>query len=199
VSSFPPATTRLTDIALLVELFASCVGAKDALYVSSPLTSGWRAFEWHLNGGRNLSPPERLRRFADEVVEPNRREAASFAARLRHSELRVVIDPTAVSDIPGWTQSDYHVFWGDVLARYARTTLFRDGWQFSTGCSYEFFVAHREGTEVLDEKGHPLSRGRGIVLLREAIVRVADHGLSADFLVGVHDALSASSAVGGVT
>lgn len=118
---------------MMLEAFASVTEAKSAVYVSSPLTTGARAFEWHRrNGGQAFVKPDA---FDPDVVEPNREEAAAFTRSLRRKTNRVVIDPTAMADIPGWTQSDYRYFWGRVIEEYWGEIVFRDGWQFSSGCS----------------------------------------------------------------
>src|SRR4051794_16481374 len=109
---------------MLLEAFASVIDDRMAIYVSSPLTTGARAFEWHRNHAA-------ARSFAEDVIEPNREEAAAFARGLRQATARVVIDPTAMGDLPGWEQRDFRYFWGRVIVGYCSEVVFRDGWQFS--------------------------------------------------------------------
>jgi hypothetical protein len=81
---------------------------------------------------------------------------------------RVVIDPSALDDVPGWTQADYRAFWGEVIERYAAEVIFRDGWSSSRGCAYEFLVAARAGIPTLDAVRRPLSLLDALGMIRSA-------------------------------
>jgi hypothetical protein len=163
-----------------LETFATVVDGRDAVYVSSPLTTGRRALEWHTSN-RESSPEA----FRVSVIEPNRRAAARFASKLRKSTHRVVVDPTALPDLPGWTQDDYRDFWGRVIERFACEVVVRDGWQFSSGCSYEFYVATRAGLAVVAEDGHELDAGEGLSMLKEVLEERREQGQAVTFLEGV--------------
>lgn len=186
---FPPQTRRQREVDLLLLIFSTVATRRTATYISTPLTSGQRAFEWHLqNGGEDahLSPD-----FRERVIEPNRREAAAFADALREQVAGVVIDPAALPDVDGWDQADYRVFWGRVIEEYVRQVVFRSGWQYSSGCTYEYFVARRVGVEILDESLDLLPESSGIRLIDAAIVETRQRGSDATFLVRVLDALKA--------
>jgi hypothetical protein len=189
-AAFPPAAEQHDEIQALLEGFASVVDGRTALYVSSPLTTGQLAADWHAENGAGRSPEH----FRTEVVEPNRRAAARYVRELREATKRVVVDPTAVEDLPGWKQADYHVFWGKVIERYAETVVFRSGWQYSNGCAYELVVAHRSGATVLDESLAPLGVADGVKLLTAAVEECEARGVSAEFLRGAAEALSGSPA-----
>jgi hypothetical protein len=131
-------------------------------------------------------------RFREKVVEPNRQAAGRYVRELRETTKRAVVDPTAVGDLPGWAQGDYHVFWGEVIERYAETVVFRNGWQYSSGCAYEFFVAHKSGAAVVDQSLAPLTPEEGLALLEEAADDCERRGVSAEFLRGVVAALKRS-------
>jgi hypothetical protein len=184
---FPPQAEHADEIAILLEGFASVVEARTATYVSSPLTTGQTAVEWHLrNGGR--SGPDSFADFNRSVVEPNRKHAAEYVRGLRETR-GVVIDPTALGDLPSWTQPDYRYFWGRVIELYASEVVFRDGWQHSSGCAYEFFVALQSGASIFREDLSPLSLDDGQGLLRAAVEEYETTGASAEFLRGVVEAL----------
>jgi hypothetical protein len=187
---FPPRTTHEREVAILLEGFASVVERGTGTYVSSPLTTGQRAFEWHrLNGPSTTHDTDAHERFRTNVIEPNRSEAARFARRLRAEVGGAVIDPTAMADISGWTQADYRVFWGRVIEEYCDVVVFRDGWQYSSGCTYEFLVAQMKGTRILGEDMSPLSLAEGKRLVDVAIEETEARGTSARFLRAVRDAL----------
>jgi hypothetical protein len=191
--NFPPRPKHDRTIAPLVDSLAAVVEGRSAIYVSSPLTTGERAFEWHV---QNASPPvsaSRLQRnFARDVVEPNREEAARYVRQLRRATPGVVvIDPTALRDIPGWRQDDYRALWAEVIGRYAETVVLRDGWQYSSGCAYEFLVAYTTGAEVVREDLSSLPIQEGIRLVGEAIEETRRQGASAEFLRRVRESLEA--------
>lgn len=194
---FPPQAEHIREVESLVEVFASVVEGRSALYASSPLTTGQRAFDWHRRSG-SLSGIALTKRDADafrrEVLEPNRVQAARFAQDLRQRTGRLVIDPTAVEDLPAWTQADYHVLWGRVIERYADVVVFRDGWQHSSGCAYEFFAACTSGSQLFREDLTPLAREEGRVLLADAVDENRARGISGEFLQRVLKALSEPAA-----
>jgi hypothetical protein len=185
-SGFPPQSERGTEIAVLMEGLASVIESRTATYVSSPLTTGRTASEWHRRNGRRA--PADDDGFRRDVIEPNRMAAAAYVRELRKTR-GVVIDPTAMGDLPGWTQPDYRFFWGRVIELYANEVVFRDGWQHSSGCAYEFFVALRSGASTLHGDLTPLSLEDGQKLVRAAVEECETRGVSAEFLRGVVEAL----------
>jgi hypothetical protein len=193
---FPPRPSHPDEIDILVEVLASLVEGRGAFYVSSPLTTGQRAFEWHLGGEGISKPRARLidDSFRREVIEPNREEAAGFARDLRRRTRRVVIDPTALRDLPDWIQADYQVLWARVIERYVEAVVFRDGWQFSSGCAYEFLAAHATGARLLREDLSRLSVEEAHALLAKAIDESRARGVTAHFLRRVLTAVGAAVA-----
>jgi hypothetical protein len=159
---FPPKPQQHTEIAAALAAFGSVMHGRAATYVSSPLTTGQRAFEWHQQNGSADATSEAGSEamFRDDVIAGNRQQAARYVERLRRRRA-IVIDPTALADLPGWTQSDYRFFWGRVIEEYAETVVFRRGWEYSSGCAYEFLVATRSGRESLDEELNPLTVQKG--------------------------------------
>jgi hypothetical protein len=85
-------------------------------------------------------------------------------------------------DMPGWSQDDYHSFWGSVIENYAGRVFFMKGWNYSSGCTYEFLVAHRSGARVLDQASRPLSVAKGQEMIHAAIEELRNRGLPIDQL-----------------
>jgi len=189
-SAFPPVSSRTVEIDQLVGLFASVCDGRTAIYVSTPLTTGKRLSEWSTHSGRGPAHPEYDQGLRVHVVEPNRADARLFVADRRRATGRIVIDPGALDDVPGWTQNDYRAFWGRVIERYASTVVFREGWEHSSGCSYEFLVSLQTGAETFDAELRPLSAQRGLSLLRDAIDECDRTNSPAAFLSSVANALS---------
>jgi hypothetical protein len=194
---FPPVADHFEEVSLLLEALASVVEGRTALYVSSPLTTGPRAFEWHLrNRGGTVgdSSTSRADAFSQDVIEPNRREAAVFARNLRETSRCIVIDPTAMKDLPGWSQSDYHAYWRYVIQRYVETVVLRNGWMYSSGCAYEFLVAWSSGVRLLDEDLAPLTLDQGRSLISDAAEESRARGTRSEFLEKVLHALNPGTA-----
>jgi hypothetical protein len=186
-TGFPPHPTQPSEVAACVEAFASVVCGRSAIYVSSPLTTGKLAFEWHQrnSGAARASAPD----FRRSVVDANRRAAAAYVERLRAETAAVVVDPTAMDDIAGWAQDDYRFFWGKVIERYVEVLILRDGWEHSCGCAYECLIAFRDGLQVLSEDRQPLALADARRSLRNAIGGRAADPRGAAFLTAVLEAL----------
>lgn len=186
---FPPKSSRTDEIEVLVGIFDSTIGGRTAIYVSTPLTTGTRYAAWTGHDRTSPSHPAYLERFQENVVEPNRSDARKYVAGLRRTHRQVVIDPSALADLADWSQEDYLEFWGRVISRYASTVVFRDGWEWSRGCSYEFLMALDTGAETLDVGLRPLSVRAGLSLLRAAIEERRDIGTSDAFISAVANAI----------
>lgn len=183
--AFPPTATDCTFVEALVSAFATVTEPRSATYVSSPLTTGPRAFEWHRrNGGQDDAGS-----FHEDVIEPNREDAARFTRSLRAKSKRVVIDPTALLDVPTWTQSDYRYFWGRVIEQCCSEVVFRHGWQFSSGCAYELLIGWESQCRLVREDGNLLSLRDARALLDEAIRVTTLHQTGSAFLSAVRTAL----------
>ena len=192
-SNFPPETTHEREIELLLNVLSSVVSDRSAAYVSTPITSGRRFAKW--SSGRDLdvdiSQPETYQEFLREVLEPNSQHARQIIRRLRSLLRKVLIDPTALKDIEGWTQDDYRVLWAGVIEQYTDTVFFLDGWQYSNGCAYEFLVANRLNPRpsILKEDNQPLTLEEGIKSIKSAVLDLQTSKLPTDFLQRVLEEL----------
>jgi hypothetical protein len=183
---FPPQTSRGAEIEALVELLRGVFPGRVALYVSAPITSGQRFVDWYSRrDDLPDSTQEYQRQHLNEVVTPNRNAASGLVKRARETQSGPVIDPTAVGDIEGWTQGDYRTAWARVIEEFARAVVFANGWEFSSGCSYEFLVATKAGVEALDESWRRINLATAVSLLRRAVNEMSLRGLSAEFLRGI--------------
>jgi hypothetical protein len=186
----PLSSSRAAEIVALLDMLTCVLQERSAVYVSSPITSGREYSKWLLTTG-HPSPetnPDYFDQFRRFVVEPNRQRARIFVRNLRQISARVVIDPSALHDFPGWTQEDYRFLWGRAIERYADTVVFREGWQFSSGCSYEFLVACLSRAETLREDLTPLSLDEGRSLIASAIAETPE-GKALTFLKEVYQGL----------
>lgn len=171
-----------TDLSLEAEIYLRLLGSvvplKGAAYVAVPITSGSRFLNWY--GGRGIQIVG-TERYSEEhlraVIEPNCADAAPRIATLRESISLPLIDPSSF-DRPGWSQEDYRSFWASVIRRYAASAIFLEGWQYSSGCAFEFLIATTSNVKTLSEKLEPLSHIEGYELILSAVSEYYHHELN---------------------
>lgn len=187
------------DINLMLEVYESVVDGTDVFYCSAPITSGKRYISWlkrieqrfvDIDNADKDCRESHLR----EVIEPNRLHAQQLIQRLRKQTGCIVVNPTTLPPLPGWTQRDWYSFWGKVIERYVTTAFFINDWQYSKGCVYEFWVAQRQGIPSFDEGKHPLSLEAGINMVAEAVAVIQQQGQSTSFIEMTLDRLKELSA-----
>ncbi len=168
---FPPQALHPEQVGLLTDAFRTIASGRIVWYVSSPLTSGKRSIEWLMATQQPVGDPSELlsEDFKRTVLAVNRTDAASFVESLREREHRIVIDPTALPELPGWTQADYRVLWAAVIKRYVATVVFRDGWEYSNGCAWELLTAYVSNCRLLRENLSPLSVPEAKAMVEDAV------------------------------
>jgi hypothetical protein len=191
---FPPQTSRGAEIEAFVEFLRGIFSSRTAVYVSAPITSGRRFVEWSsTRNKRRTSGQDYESDHLAQVVAPNRSAATALVKRLRDLHGSLVIDPTSVNHIEGWTQGDFRTAWARVIEQFAKTVVFANGWEFSNGCSYEYLIATRAGIETLDEAFRPISVSTGLSMIRRAVAELLARGLPSEFLRGIGEDLSSLS------
>ena len=66
-------------------------------------------------------------------------------------------------------QDDYRRLWAGVIERYVTLVVFVDGWAYSDGCAFEFFVAKAHDLGTVDQRESPIGLDVGMVAIRSAI------------------------------
>ncbi|MDF5726265.1 MAG: hypothetical protein PUP91_38670 [Rhizonema sp. PD37] len=180
--SYPSGNDDLTSgsenqaaIDMMLEVYKSVLYGSNVFYCSAPITSGKRYLDWLNSIGKCFVDIDGLNKHYQEshfnkVIEPNRLHSLQFIQKLRKQKDSIVIDPSALSALPNWTQQDWRSFWGKVIESYVNTVFFINDWQYSNGCVYEFWISQRKGISVFDETKHPLTLEIGISLITEAIL-----------------------------
>ena len=186
---FPPRSIHIAEIELLVEILASITEKRTAVYVSTPITSGRRLVTWPSKNTAAVSQRTHSGEHLKRVKRLNREQAQRIVRKLRQDLEKMVIDPAALVDRPGWTQDDYRHLWALVIERYVETVIFLNGWHYSNGCAYEFMVAKQLGITTLSQKRKKLSLDEGICLIQRSMEEMQSHGLYTGFLERVQEAL----------
>lgn len=184
---FPPKAKDEQTIAAILAAFACIIPLKSATYVSAPITTGPRFLNWRRAHGSILSPKtaEYDAAHSKHVIEPNSAAASGTIQAIRARSVEPIIDPTAFQGPKSWSQADYRDFWGRVIEKYVSKVVFLEGWNYSSGCAYEFLVACRNGIPTLDANEHRLSLSKALDLIDDAIRDLGDSGIPSQFIVGV--------------
>lgn len=160
------------DIALSA---VDCVlNGEKAAYASSDLTTGRRFYdllrETRARDGGDLRQALGEEGYRTRLFGPNSDAAIAFARRLRQQlgAGTLVVSPAPFS-APGWSQTEYLAFFEKMLRTRVNAAFFNDGWQFSSGCTFELAVAIDAGIPTFDSGLRPLELSRGIALIEGAL------------------------------
>jgi hypothetical protein len=177
-----------------VFMFSTVIPNRDAVYVSTPITSGLRFVSWFDSNGGNIKRQfgresiEYEREHKKHVIIPNVEEGKKIVDRTRKNSNSFVIDPTQLEHT-GWSQEEYRYLWGRVVELYVREIIMVNGWEYSSGCSYEFLTAVGNNIPVLNENNEPISIKQGFDCLGTAINWYNKHDVDTDLLKDVYTQL----------
>lgn len=183
------AADRLSDV---LNSFAGCFGLdRDGVaYVSTPITTGRLYYDWlQASEYEADASPDFQRDHAREVIAINNASARALVTMARMRLDKVVVDPTPLLDVPNWTQADFHAFWTRLITDYVGTVVFNEGWEYSTGCCFEFAAAVNAGATLLDAKLSVLEPSVGLMLTRHAIDRLREQGHTVNGLLAAREAI----------
>lgn len=167
--------------------------AKEIAYISVPITSGRRLYDYMQQKGFKTQAEAKADRqaFYDHVMGPN------FAAAIAQSEAwtdkinGAVIAPAEFekrlhkNGIYNWGQDDYMGMWVQMIEDKVTHMVMTDGWEYSNGSGEEYLLAvlmqmgrcKRTDMKILDGDGKPLTLDRGIELLSNAFVELNGRGI----------------------
>lgn len=162
------------------------------LMLSTPKTTG-KDFLDRLMAGDD---PETARMHARQV---NTERAEVLTEDIRRSRLCVFTGEnpllSAINFNPtGWTNMDFHHFWGEVVHRYVYKIFFQKNWHYSEGCTFEFCAGVENRIELFDHLGHRLSALEGVQLIEQGIAFCEEAGWDASLQRGalafIHESLA---------
>jgi hypothetical protein len=181
---FPPQSNRQVEIEAIVSVLDSIIEGRSAYYISTPMTTGKGSVE-PCAAAVDTFVPESLPEHRGNTTYRNHAYVSELVHRFRRSLASPVINPMAITDLPGWTQSDYRVLSAHIIERYAHTVIFVNDWQYSLGCSYEFLVARQTGAKTVTRNMAEISVAEGIRLIRGAVNELKQTGNNTSFLKAV--------------
>ena len=188
---FPPQPKKVKDIELILTGVKIAVNGRNVVYISLPITTGKRFWNWHVDSGDSLriSDCAYLREHQKNVVVPNRGNVQRIVKVLEKKVGRDIISPTLLEDLPGWTQDDYRTLWARVLKECVNMVVFAEGWEYSNGCAYEFLIATQVGIRRVNEHLRPLRLDQGIRKITKAIQEMQRCNITVEFLKSVRKRL----------
>lgn len=177
------------ELADALDSFAGCFGLErnKVAYVSTPITTGKRYYDW-LQAYRPHADSDFDRDHAGAVIAVNQESARALVERSRRQLDKVVIDPTPL-EAPHWTQLQFHAFWTRLITDYAGTVVFNKGWEYSTGCCYEFAAAVNVHAKLLDDTLSPLAAKDALTLTKRAIERLRKQNHRIEGLLAAREAI----------
>jgi hypothetical protein len=171
----------------------STLRAKEVVYISEPITSGKRLYEFmDLKGYKSIEEAKQdADAFFKSVVAPNIAEGEK-AANAWEGKTRGVVIATAdfEKNVRGhkaqqWGQDDYMSMWISLVDKKVTHMVMVDGWQYSNGSGEEYLEAalmqmgdrDRANIKITDERGKTLHLHEGMKLLSDAFDDVRGRGL----------------------
>ena len=182
---YPPTSLDHLLIEQLSQVYKSIINTKDAIYISTPMTSGllyMQAFDKLPNELKETGLTEEYKK---TLFNQNCQHARSVASMTRlHFPTSCVIDPTNVA-IDGWEQNDYLAFWRKVITDYTRIIRFVNDWPYSNGCAYEFLIGVVTNKVMIDEDENTIYHSQGRDLIYQAYREHLERGYNNEFLLNV--------------
>lgn len=131
-----------SKIDLVLNSFNCCVShCPESVYVSVPLTTGRRYWEWYSKIGKAIEYNKSLfdSEFRKNVLDLNMIDADRHANLVRNERSSLVINPARLM-MGEWSREKYLCLWAKVIEKHCYSVVFCPGWEYSVGCIYEFRV-----------------------------------------------------------
>jgi len=167
------------QFATLFTAMECVLNGENAIYCSSELTSGIRAFN-EMRKQRVKTSAELKDKLGSEwfpkIFGPNIELANKFAESVRRAEdgKMLVITPAPLK-VEDWGQPEYNGFWTELLhSKRIESVRFNEDWQYSNGCTTEFVEAQAAEVHTLDVMREIITPDAAIELIAAAIKKFAD-------------------------
>jgi hypothetical protein len=171
--------------------YAARSEGKKVVYLSTPITTGPRYLDWHRAAKNQAVRPSSADEFAmrSSIMADNMQKVLPLKNSLHQFfPDALIVDPTEINQ-KEWTQSDYHRFWAEVIRRWADIIVFADGWEYSSGCSFEYAIAMNLDLPAYGSELEVLSESRATELLTAAVARLSEIDLDPSAAEAALDAL----------
>lgn len=161
---------QLAEVAL--STIRAALGTERYQYLSGAITGGPRLLAWHVDEGRSLPASDFRAACLGAVVQPNIADLQVEAERQRSAGRRTIEPGSFEADFEHWGQPEFLAFWDRVLESHASSVRFMPGWEYSSGCAFEYHRATIYGLPCLALDGTELCRDAAIDRLGIALNRI---------------------------
>lgn len=163
---------QLATVAL--STIKAAIGTERYQYLSGAITGGQRLLAWHSNEGRTLSATEYRSACAKAVIQPNISDIQAEAGRQRSAGRRTIEPASFEADLEHWGQAEFLAFWDRVLESHASSVRFMPGWEYSSGCAFEYHRAAVYGLPRLTIDGAELAPELALHQLNVSLCRISE-------------------------
>jgi len=182
----------------LLQAIKCATGGKVATYVSGPITTGPRFFEWYISTGHLLEHNDIAYQQNKQisVLAQNESDIIEAAKTIRCKFNGSVIEPASLH-IPSWNQQDYYEFWTKLMKLFVSRVITLDGWQYSIGCVIEFYHAIQYGIQVESFDGKIITEIYARKLIHDAANDIELRGASFELIRQMAQRLRAKDLLNG--
>lgn len=152
----------------------------NSIYLSAPITTGTNFLEWYLTRGSLIADSNEYKKaHYNEIIQPNSEKILSFHAELSRTYTTPIIEPASF-EMPGWSQDDYLNHWEEVINRCVTKIIFMDGWCYSKGCTFEYYIGLKKGVKLVDQNEIAIDPQWALTHIQQAIAEYSKAGISTD-------------------
>ena len=87
---------------------------------------------------------------------------------------KTVINPTDAGYFTSIQQREMLALWRRFIRKYVSVMLMNDGWEYSSGCVEEFYLALKEGVDIYSHDFKRMDRGKLKVPPTNALCRTSN-------------------------
>jgi hypothetical protein len=148
---------------------------KETIYISSAITTGKIFMDWIKTSGSQIKNKEEYKfQHYEKVIVPNSETILNFTQKLRSKLKDPVVEPASLI-MQDWSQDDYLYYWGEFISKYVKQIIFLDGWPYSKGCTYEYYLGLINNLDLLDQRLNKIDKPKAITLIKSALQEYDDN------------------------
>lgn len=152
----------------------------NAIYISAPITTGNDFINWYKENINLLTNKDAYKqRHYNEIIKPNLSLILKYYNELKRKLDNPLLEPASF-EMPKWNQDNYLYYWGEVIKKSVTKIIFLDGWSYSKGCSYEYYVGLKNGIEIVDQNQNCIDKEWAINQIEISISEYKKIGIDTD-------------------
>lgn len=178
-------TTTNPEVEKLLACYSCFHTNKPIGYFSSPISTGIRYYDWLAKNNDkktlNGKPPVDLESFQEHVIKCNIQDA-NTALNSLVTNGDIIVNPASAGCLSGWEPEDYANLWRRVIELNIDYVVFNNGWSYSDGCAYEFYVAQTSGKKCFEINKHEISLYYGKQIIKDSLAYIKSLGFTSNML-----------------